>query len=63
MRMACETPAPATGGLVLELKAQGHDEGKDTFEKRLPIQQGSFWQLDRGIDLKNLTKYPLNKMN
>ena len=39
MRVACETPAPATGGLVLELKAQGHDEGKDTFEERLPIAQ------------------------
>jgi hypothetical protein len=37
MRMACETPAPATGGLVLELKAKGHDEGDDTFEERLPI--------------------------
>src|SRR5262245_25519017 len=37
MRMACETPAPATGDLVLELKAQGHDEGDDTFEERLPI--------------------------
>ena len=37
MRMACEIPAPATGGLVLELKAKGHDEGDDTFEERLPI--------------------------
>ncbi len=37
MRVACETPTPATGGLVLELKAQGHDEGKDTFEERLAI--------------------------
>src|ERR1700752_1760011 len=37
MRMACETPAPATGGLVRELEAEGHDEGDDTFEERLPI--------------------------
>ena len=37
MRMACETPAPVTGGLVLELKAKGHDEGNDTFEERLTI--------------------------
>ena len=37
MRVACATPASATGGLVLELKAKGHDEGEDTFEERLPI--------------------------
>ena len=37
MRVACETPAPATGCLVLKLKAKGHDEGQDTFEERLPI--------------------------
>ena len=37
MRMACETPAPAPGGLVLELKAKRHDEGDDTFEERLTI--------------------------
>jgi len=37
MRMARETPAPATGGLVRELKAQGYDEGDDTFKERLPI--------------------------
>jgi hypothetical protein len=37
MRMACETPAPATGGLVLELKTKGHNGGDDTFEERLPI--------------------------
>ena len=37
MRVACETPAPATGRLVCELKAEGHDEGEDTFEERLAI--------------------------
>src|SRR5215831_12443873 len=37
MRKACETPAPTTGGLMLELKAKGHEEGEDTFEERLPI--------------------------
>jgi hypothetical protein len=37
MRVTCETPAPAIGCLVLELKAKGHDEGDDTFEERLPI--------------------------
>ena len=37
MRMACETPAPVTGGLVLELQAKGYDEGEDTFEERLSI--------------------------
>jgi hypothetical protein len=37
MRVACETPAPTAGCLVLELKAKGHDEGDDTFEERLPI--------------------------
>jgi hypothetical protein len=37
MGVACQTPISATGGLVLELKAKGHDEGDDTFEERLPI--------------------------
>ena len=37
MGMTRQVPAAATGGLVLELKAKGHDEGGDTFEERLPI--------------------------
>jgi len=32
-------PAPATGGFVFQLKAEGHDEGEDTFEERLAITQ------------------------
>ena len=30
-------PAPATGGFVFQLKAEGHNEGEDIFEERLPI--------------------------
>jgi hypothetical protein len=37
MGEARQASAPATDGFVLQLKAEGHDEGKDTFEKRLPI--------------------------
>src|SRR5712691_11226809 len=37
MRVACQAPASTTGRLVFQLKAEGQDEGKDTFEKRLPI--------------------------
>ena len=36
MRVARQAPAPATGGLVFELKAEGQDEGEHTFEKALP---------------------------
>src|SRR5712691_10612964 len=37
MRVAGQTPAPATGRRVCELKVQRHDESEDTFEKRLAI--------------------------
>src|SRR5712691_260121 len=37
MGVACQASAAATGRLVCELKAQGHHEGEDTFEERLPI--------------------------
>jgi hypothetical protein len=35
--MARQAPSPAAGRLVFQLKAQGHHEGQDTFEKRLAI--------------------------
>ena len=37
MRVARQASAPATGGFVFQLKAEGHDEGEDTFEERLAI--------------------------
>src|SRR5919108_5169084 len=37
MGMARQAPSPATGCLVFELKAEGHDEGQYAFEERLPI--------------------------
>jgi hypothetical protein len=37
MRVPCQTPAPATGGLVRELKAKGHDEGQDTSLRKSPV--------------------------
>ena len=37
MGVARQAPTAATGRLVLELKAKGHDEGDDTFAERLPI--------------------------
>src|SRR6266852_3318090 len=37
MRVACQTPAPAAGRLVFELKAKGQEKGEDTFEKRFAI--------------------------
>ena len=37
MRVARETSTPTTGRFVFQLKAEGHDEGKDTFEERLAI--------------------------
>jgi hypothetical protein len=37
MGVARQAPTAATGRLVLELKAEGYDEGDDTFEERLPI--------------------------
>jgi hypothetical protein len=39
MRVTCQTPAPATGRLVFQLKAQGQHDGKDTLEKRLAVSQ------------------------
>jgi hypothetical protein len=39
VRVTCQTPTAATGGLVLQLKAEGEDEGEDTLEKRLPVSQ------------------------
>jgi hypothetical protein len=35
--MAREASTAATGGLVLQLKAEGHEKGEDTFKGRLPI--------------------------
>src|SRR5215471_16975083 len=34
-----QAPTATTGGLVLQLKAEGQDEGEDTFEERLAIVQ------------------------
>jgi hypothetical protein len=33
MRVACETPAPAAGGLVLELKAKGQEKREHELDK------------------------------
>jgi hypothetical protein len=37
MRVACQVPVAATGGLVGELKAQGQEKGEHAFDKCLPI--------------------------
>jgi hypothetical protein len=37
MGVARQASAALTSRLVCELKAERHDEGKDTFEERLPI--------------------------
>ena len=37
MGVACQAPAAMTGRLVFQLKAEGHDEGEDTFEECLSI--------------------------
>jgi hypothetical protein len=37
MGVARQASAPATGGFVFQRKAEGHDEGEDPFEERLPI--------------------------
>ena len=37
--MAGETPTPATGRRVCELKAQSQDKGEDTLDKRIAIVQ------------------------
>jgi hypothetical protein len=37
MRVTGETPAPATGRRVGELKAQGQDKSEDELDKRLAI--------------------------
>src|SRR4029453_19552940 len=39
MRVAGETPAPVTGGLVCELKAQGEEESAHEFHKGLAVAQ------------------------
>jgi hypothetical protein len=39
MRVAGETPAPVTGGLVGELKAKGEEESAHKFHKGLAIAQ------------------------
>ena len=33
MGVACQAPAAATGGLVLELKAKGEEKGEDTIRQ------------------------------
>src|SRR5262249_30780228 len=37
MRMAREASTASTVGFVFQLKAEGHEEGEDTFEERVPI--------------------------
>jgi hypothetical protein len=37
MRVACETPAPAAGGLVLKLKAKGQEKSENELDKRLAV--------------------------
>ena len=37
MGMAREASTAATGGFVFQLKAEGHEEGEDKFDKRFPI--------------------------
>jgi hypothetical protein len=37
MRMTRQAPAPATDGLMFELKAKGQDEDEDELDKRLAI--------------------------
>jgi hypothetical protein len=37
MGVARQASAPATSGFMFQLKTEGHDEGQDTFEKRLAI--------------------------
>ena len=39
MRVACETSAPVTGGLVGELKAKGEEESAHEFHKGLAVVQ------------------------
>ena len=39
MRVTGQTPTPATGRFVFELKAEREDEGEETLEKRLPVSQ------------------------
>jgi hypothetical protein len=37
MGVARQAPTAATGRLVRELKAEGQEKGKDTFDKRLAV--------------------------
>ena len=37
LRVACETPAPAAAGLVLELKAKGQEQSENELDKCLAI--------------------------
>src|SRR5215510_2312253 len=37
VRVTGQAPAPTTGGLMCELKAEGQDEGEDTFDKRFAV--------------------------
>src|SRR5262249_42267102 len=39
MRVTCETPAPATGSLMCELKAEGEEESAHEFHKGLAVAQ------------------------
>ena len=39
MGVARQAPAPITGCLVLQLEAEGHQEGEDALKKRLAIAQ------------------------
>jgi hypothetical protein len=39
MRVTCETPAPTTGRLMCELKAEGEEESAHEFHKGLAVAQ------------------------
>jgi hypothetical protein len=39
MRVTCQTPTSAAGGLVFQLKADREDECQGTLEKRLAVSQ------------------------
>jgi hypothetical protein len=39
MGVADQTPAPTTGGLMLQLQAKGEEKGEHTFDKRLAVAE------------------------
>jgi len=52
--VACQAAAPATGGFVFQLKAEGQDESKDTFQERLAIAK----QLEVGRFVAEIDRLP-----